>query len=270
MAAELITMEYRCPSPSERIAGCQCPICGGIGAMIGSKNTMPLRECRDGHAPIMLSWQWASEAEYESLYSTPGRYHNDLMLSAGQLTSIERDDEYQQAAKERISWIAMLTDCVTGTLLDVGAGAGAFVAVANEFGYHADGIEPDAGLAAWAASQGRNVSAGKWESVRGEWDFITLHDVWEHLTRPVACLQHLKRCLAPGGMIVVEIPDYMSRHHKSEGWAWRHIKPDQHIFLPSFNAAVELFEMAGLTFFASVAPKRGSLGKMAYYLTPSV
>lgn len=252
------------------VAGYECPLCGGRGEIIGSKNGEALRECADGHDPVLLSWHWGTVEEYESLYSVPMKYHLELMKSAGQETSTERDSEYRVAAHYRYSLIAALTAQPSNeerpTVLDVGAGAGAFVDVAPLYGYEALGIEPDSYATSWARNNGRNVIQGTWADVAGQWDVITMHDVWEHLVSPMECLEKLRAAMCAGGLLVVELPEYLSPHHRSEGWAWRHIKPEQHIFLPSDGAAREMFRRAGLTVDAAIRPKLGALGKIAYYL----
>jgi len=91
-------------------------------------------------------------------------------------------------------------------LLDVGAGNGAFVDVAREYGLDAWGVERNA-----AAYKRGNSYLGTLESQRfeaQEFDNITVHDVLERLVDPIAELEEIHRILAVSGMLVVEIPDY--------------------------------------------------------------
>jgi SAM-dependent methyltransferase len=253
------------------VAGFRCPLCYRAGESIGERDGYVLRQCRGRgsylpHAPILLSWQWDSVAEYEALYTQPERYHKEMQCSEGQPESWMRDAEHLAAARARLQFLQTLMP--SGTVLDIGAGTGAFVAMAQAFGYDAFGIEPSE-LANEAQKIGRTVKFGSWSSlnIHDSADIVTLHDVWEHLVSPVYCLKYLARLLRPGGLIVVEIPEWDCPQARQQGVLWRHVRPLQHVFLPSDDAARALFAMAGLQVEAMMRPRRGQIGKIAYYLS---
>lgn len=247
----------------EEPAGKVCPLCGETGFALGFRDGHYLRECRCT-GRVLLSWQWDDTAHYEQLYRAPHRYHTACQQAGGQLPSVERDLEHLRAAHCRLRQLQLFIP--RGTVLDIGAGTGAFVEEAIGFGYTAEGLEISPDMIDWARAQGRRVAHGTWREARPAWSVITLHDVWEHLTAPQECLEHLRDCLEPEGMLVIELPEWHCPQAQAAGLAWRHIRPEQHIWLPDETAARAMFERAGLILEAMIRPLRGSLGKATYYL----
>jgi SAM-dependent methyltransferase len=250
-------------------AGHTCPLCGGEGYPVGQADGATLRECACV-GRVLLSWPWQSEDDYASLYLTPRVYHEEEQRREGQRPSVERDAEHLRASWARLSLIRQLVP--EGTWLDVGTGTGALVAQALAFGYDALGLEPSHELAAWARRQGRPVRQGGWTVAglgpTGPWDVVSLIDVLEHLTRPVDALRHLRSLLVPGGLVVVEWPEWGCPQAVSQGLRWKHVRPRQHPYLCDDDAARALFRLAGFGVEAFWRPCRGALGKAVYCLTP--
>lgn len=97
-------------------------------------------------------------------------------------------------------------------LLDVGCAHGWFVLAAQRAGFEAQGIDPDAHAIAHARALGANARQGDFpDDVSGSacFDALTFNDVFEHLSAPRVVLAHCKRLLAPGGVLVLNLP---SRH----------------------------------------------------------
>ncbi|GJQ54137.1 MAG: hypothetical protein HKUEN07_07060 [Rhodocyclaceae bacterium] len=94
-----------------------------------------------------------------------------------------------------------------GRLLDVGCGAGSFLAAALRSGLTCEGYEPDAAVASLAAAAaGCPVHHGALEGIAGPFDVIHLADVLEHLDEPAATLRTLVALLAPEGFIIARGP----------------------------------------------------------------
>jgi SAM-dependent methyltransferase len=98
-----------------------------------------------------------------------------------------------------------------GALLDVGCGDGLFALVAKEAGWRVDGIEfsPEGARRA-AARLGRPVAVGDLAAsahLPGPFEVITLWHVLEHLPEPRPMLEAAHRRLAPGGLLVVAVPN---------------------------------------------------------------
>jgi SAM-dependent methyltransferase len=97
-------------------------------------------------------------------------------------------------------------------LLDVGAGAGTFMAIAADRGWDVHGVEMNAALcqeAEKAVGPGR-MSCGAFEALdpaEKGYDVITMWDVIEHVLDPATFIASAQRMLRPGGIIVVCTPD---------------------------------------------------------------
>jgi SAM-dependent methyltransferase len=153
------------------------------------------------------------------------------------------------------------------SLLDVGCATGALVHAAAARGLLARGLDPNAEMVHLAQEWNRPVALGGWQAATGRWDVVTLLDVLEHLTRPLACLQRLRSLLTPGGTLVVEWPEWDCPAARAQGPAWKHVRPLQHLCLYSDPAARALLHRSGLAVRSAHRPHEGKLGKITYYLT---
>jgi SAM-dependent methyltransferase len=248
-----------------RIVGRDCPHCGNSGKKIGEKEGVALREC----CALLLAWAWEDEASYEAQYRDAFLYHVTEQQANGQLPYWERDSEHLRAASARLTILTTLfPDSLFDRMMDVGAGTGAFVETARiYFHYIAEGVEPSATMTQIARQQGRrSVRTGTWRDVRGGYSLITLWDVFEHLTRPLPALLHLRRSLVNGGRLVIEMPEWNGPQQRAAGLSWKHIRVRQHICLYSRSAAEALFAEAGFEVDAFWRPCGGLVGKAAWAL----
>jgi 2-polyprenyl-3-methyl-5-hydroxy-6-metoxy-1,4-benzoquinol methylase len=95
--------------------------------------------------------------------------------------------------------------------LDVGSGGGEFAYLLQTLGHDVQGIEPNRGYAAFAATEyGLNITRGFIGDTvlpDGGFDLITIWHVLEHTEDPTSVLAQLGRALAPEGLLVVEVPN---------------------------------------------------------------
>ena len=107
--------------------------------------------------------------------------------------------------------LAARTPAARRRLLDVGAHAGRFVAVARRAGWAAEGLELNPSTAAYAAAaSGADVHHGNIDSfeVKGRgFDAVTLTDVLEHVPEPRRVLRRLRELIVPGGWISIKVPN---------------------------------------------------------------
>lgn len=110
------------------------------------------------------------------------------------------------------------------TLLDIGCASGAFLKAAHELGLTTVGIEPNRWMAAYGRTMyGLDVRAGTLADhhfADGQFDLVTLWDVIEHVPNPSAELDEIHRILKPGGLLLVNYPDYTSLPARVLGWKW--------------------------------------------------
>lgn len=255
-------------APLDWCAGKVCPICGGSGDFYAAVGGHALRECRGGrrapHDPVLLSWAWGSETEYTNLYLEYNLYHDYIQKVGNHWPFDAREAELARAAHLRIK--ALKPYLAEGMrLCDIGTAYGIFPLVAKSFGMDACGLEINRYVADIAASRGRPVRAGSWEDMEGEYDVITLFDVFEHITRPRGCLRRLRQHLSSRGVLVVEMPEWDASNPVGE----KHVRPDEHPVLYSAGAAEALFSSEAYRIIGFWRPMRDTLGKMSWALIPT-
>jgi SAM-dependent methyltransferase len=95
-------------------------------------------------------------------------------------------------------------------LLDLGAHVGRLIALAARTGWEAEGVELNPRTSAHAArATGLPVHRADWrdwEAAGRRYDAVTLVDVLEHVPDPVPALEAVRRVLAPGGWVAVQVP----------------------------------------------------------------
>ncbi|MFZ5477945.1 MAG: class I SAM-dependent methyltransferase, partial [Myxococcota bacterium] len=135
-----------------------------------------------------------------------------------------------------------------GTLLDYGAGSGAFARYMAGRGHTVVGLEPyslgapleEPGLRLLRAPLATLVEAGD------RFDAITLWHVLEHVDRPVALLAELRGLLRPGGAIVISVPNFASWQRAVFGARWFHLDPPRHLIHFEPDTLDTCLERAGL------------------------
>jgi SAM-dependent methyltransferase len=116
-------------------------------------------------------------------------------------------------------------------LLDAGAGRGRFVAAARAAGYDAFGIEPSLRGVSAAAAIGAPVERASIENAAvagGSLAAVTLWHVLEHLDDPAAALARIAGWLAPGGALLVGVPNLASWQARLGGERWYHLDVPRH------------------------------------------
>lgn len=109
-------------------------------------------------------------------------------------------------------------------LLDIGCAGGAFPVAARDLGFTAIGVEPSRWLADYARSTyGLDVRDGILKPGMFEpesFDVVTLWDVIEHVPQPNEVLTLARELLKPGGLLLVNYPDFGSNAARLLGWSW--------------------------------------------------
>lgn len=119
-------------------------------------------------------------------------------------------------------------------LLDVGAATGAFLLSAKRRGWDAAGLEISDFAAGIGRGKGLNIQTGTIETANFEdasFDVITLWDAFEHLPSPESALKRIRGLIAPGGLLVMNLPDTGSLYARLMGRHWPLIIPPEHVHL---------------------------------------
>jgi SAM-dependent methyltransferase len=81
--------------------------------------------------------------------------------------------------------------------------------------------------------------------VDGPFDAITMWHVLEHLPEPLAALERAAELLAPGGRLVVSVPNNDSWQARLGGDDWLHLDIPRHIYHFTPGSLSQLVERAG-------------------------
>ncbi len=151
---------------------------------------------------LVSLWPVPSEEELASYYAKDYRaeYHGTI---APENTYEKGVEEARERVKRLLSWMTPAME-----LLEVGAGAGQFLDAVRSHVRSAIGVEPDEAHRRWACSaKGLDIYPSLTD-VRGRrFDLIALFHTLEHVLDPIGFLRELAGYLAPGGRIVLEVPN---------------------------------------------------------------
>ena len=135
-----------------------------------------------------------------------------------------------------------------GSLVDVGCATGDFLIAARARGWRASGVEVSADAVGVARARGLEVALGTLADAPladASVDVITMLDVIEHLPDPLAELRRIRRILRPGGLIVVETPNWRSVYRRLLGKRWAALQPHLHILYFDRTTVTRALRAAG-------------------------
>ncbi|WP_290789195.1 class I SAM-dependent methyltransferase [Altibacter sp.] len=108
-----------------------------------------------------------------------------------------------------------------GTLLDIGAGTGDFLKLAQDYSWMVSGVEVNKSARSLSEKKGI-VLAETLKSVSGQqFDVVTLWHVLEHLPNLERTLTELEALVKPGGVLIIAVPNFKSfdASYYKEYWA---------------------------------------------------
>jgi 2-polyprenyl-3-methyl-5-hydroxy-6-metoxy-1,4-benzoquinol methylase len=118
-----------------------------------------------------------------------------------------------QTLRNKRKLISAQTRRKQGSLLDIGAGTGAFASHMQKAGWLVTGLEPD-DLAREKAHQINQVTLLPLDELyklsRDHYDAVTLWHVLEHVHELHSYMDRLKSLINPGGIIFIAVPNYTS------------------------------------------------------------
>lgn len=177
-------------SPSLGSAAGQPYICAWCGAVIGPGAEALAGRVRCPSCGVANTDPCPTDAELEAAYSTWYRPESGRFSGIG-----------DQLLRRARGLLARRLDKIapTGAVLDVGAGDGALLDALGRRGREALGLERHASRA--------DVREGDLGTVSGPWGAIVFWHSLEHLRNPGQELDRAAAQLAPGGALVVAIPN---------------------------------------------------------------
>ena len=111
--------------------------------------------------------------------------------------------EYAQDVMQLVAFVGRVP--ATVSVLDFGMGWGRWATMAKAFGCDAYGSELSEERVAYAQANG--IKVVDWDDIPAHgFDVINADQVFEHIPNPLETLNHLKKGLAPGGIIKIDVP----------------------------------------------------------------
>lgn len=136
-----------------------------------------------------------------------------------------------------------------GTALEIGCGAGLMLDALRRRGWQVMGLERTEAMAAYTRdTMGLNVISGRFESMAKEmrFDLIILFNVLEHMKDPLSILKECAARLKPGGVILINVPNFDSWQAYLNRPLWLHLDPPRHLFHFAPKSLANVLWMAGL------------------------
>jgi SAM-dependent methyltransferase len=137
----------------------------------------------------------------------------------------------------------------SGTLLDVGCGAGYFVREAEDRGFSAQGIEFSREAVDFGRRQvGARITEGDFLETHlpdDSFDIVTLWHVLEHIPRPIETLKKIRTLLKPGGILIIAVPNLDSIQARVFRGHWYHLEVPRHLYHFTPAALRKLLESQG-------------------------
>lgn len=136
-----------------------------------------------------------------------------------------------------------------GSLLDIGAGTGAFLHHMKEKEWMVEGVEPDSGAINRAAREYNiqlNHSQELFSFPEQTFDAITMWHVLEHVHDLHAYIRQIKKLMKPGATIFIAVPNYTSYDAEHYQSAWAAYDVPRHLYHFSPASMNELMKRHGL------------------------
>jgi len=133
------------------------------------------------------------------------------------------------AERDRLRFVSHLPP--GAKVLEVGAGDGKLVAAMRDAGLDARGIDPSPAACRAAAAIGAdvaNVGVDEAEVGPASLDAVVIWHALEHFDQPAESLDRVRSWLAPGGALIVAVPNLASLQAKLGGDRWFHQDVPRH------------------------------------------
>jgi SAM-dependent methyltransferase len=187
-----------CHVPADAAGPSHCP-CGAvpISAMaVGGRGAFLRCRVCDLVARARLPLQEELDARYRDDYWS--RFQSEQ-------TGTARDNVHEHA----LDWL-MQVHPEPGMVVDVGCGAGSFLARCRERGWRGLGVDPCPSAVAHATAKGLEAYVRSWPSsflASETADAVTFINVLDHLRDPFGALQEAWRVLRAGGLLYIRVPN---------------------------------------------------------------
>lgn len=214
-----------------------CPACGSDAIVpqltaidyTVSKQSFPIWHC--SHCTLRFT-QDVPEQEAIGPYYQSDAYISHSDTKKGLVNSLYHMVRKRTLNKKR-QLVIKASGLRKGNILDIGCGTGAFLNAMKTAGWATTGLEPDATARANAATL-YGIQAETPERLfalkAGSFNVITLWHVLEHVHDLQGYLQQIHSLLAPGGCLIIAVPNYTSHDATVYGAYWAAWDVPRHLY----------------------------------------
>lgn len=137
----------------------------------------------------------------------------------------------------------------TGSILDVGCSTGLFLHEMKRAGWETVGIEPNQSAAAYARDR-FNLEVFQGTLTQSSYpakafNVVSYWDVLEHTFSPFTELQHTAELLQPGGLVVINLPNFDCPEREWFGPLWNGYDPPRHLYVFTRQTLTRLLQKTG-------------------------
>ena len=240
-----------------------CYLCGSIDIFLrkGEVRDNPMlkiAECHECALVFLYPRQDINEEHYRS-----SGMHGAHLPSITEWQKITASDDQRR--------FTQFTSLIGGKkILDFGCGNGGFLLRAETHAAQVTGVEPENRITRHFEKSLDVVPCLEVLHTRAEkFDVITAFHVMEHLSDPISVLSDLKKLLAPGGCIVIEVPnaeDALLTLYESADFQ-KYTYWSQHLFLFNAHTLALVAARSGLTITAIEHHQRYPLSNHLHWLS---
>lgn len=246
-----------------------CPLCQSTDLRWHDRDDQGCQVERCGDCRLLLMNPQYSAAYladyYARYYQAEGDADESQELRLGSPDSMPR----QAAAKTaRLDWIEQFQ--APARMLSIGCGSGLELVLAAERGWEVEGYDVDEpGIASLRRQCDLTLHSGDFHSLSlpdNHYQCVYMDQVLEHPQRPQDYLRHVRRLLAPGGLLFIGCPNIGSLANRAktilgrvglQRRRGRHYAMDHHLF---FYTPEDLSRQLAQRFGYSVVAVRGDPG----------
>lgn len=210
-----------------------CDLCGGSsGEFLFSARDLNFRTTPELFSIVRCTSCGTAHTLPRPAEDSLGRYYPPSYYPTGGYAPAYYAKTIRPAQQEKLAIVRRFRS--SGTLLDVGSGAGFFVREASSAGFSAQGIEFSGEAVEYGTKEGGvRLTQGDILDAQyreGSFDVVTLWHVLEHLPRPAESLRKIRTLLTRGGILVVAVPNFESLQSRIFQERWYHLEVPRHLF----------------------------------------
>ncbi len=235
---------YDGPKREKRVRA--CPLCGVKGAPYWSYIMVTNLDYQKRFNPVR-TWKYCERCHH--LYAAAYPLHPSGQAQEGK----GMDNEY---IKTKPALFAINSDILNGIkravqgrrLLEIGIGGGELLAVAQEMGFQAKGIDISYSAARQVEDRfGVDVTCADFDDYQPEekFDILCMGDVIEHMANPKSAVGKARRLLGVGGILWISTPNFEGSFSRYYGHNDPMRRVAEHLNYFSYRSLTKILRSAG-------------------------